>query len=452
MDVVIKTQSTIVIVMIVLKCILLVRCVMKKRDEDKLYSKLYAGSRYGCTERKQFQSVLNFMTLTDKSIVDVGCGNAWLRNKVKHDGYIGIDIASIFKDRAKVWASNERFLHLDLRYPQAEEIPQSDIAICMDLLEHIDESAIDQVIKNTLKLGKETVFGIALFPHVVDGDVLHVTLKSADWWRKKVEEHTKIAYEVKLNQYVLFFITERDLSVTMKIPYSIGNIRIKRNELDGSFSIARRHREAEEYLDGIGIRVPNCLQWFLPYDGPRFDFTETVYIVGKGPSLDQLRKEHFDGVSTIICINDSIHKIVSLGLDNPLYMCQQDAPLKDKNIVEGVTSILAPRVRSAVGVRENVHYVHPRTVGPTANTITGVFAMNIAQQMGVRSFKFMCFDACVNKKLGYAKCIDTDPKAGGRPNRFLEHRRRIDDAQGDSEIEWIIPIVQALKVSDTLQQ
>lgn len=413
---------------------------MEKRDEDKLYSNLY-NETYGRDDCEQMQSVLNVFTLTDKSIIDVGCGTGWLRNKIRHAGYIGIDIASIFTEKAKQWAQNEKFMHLDLRYPQAEVIKQADIAICMDLLEHIDEPALDPVIRNTLQWGKEVVFGIALFPNVVSDKVLHVTLKSADWWRKKIEEQTKIAHEVRLDKYVLFFISDRDLGVQLKIPYSYEGMRIHKNELDGSYSIARKHRKCEAYLDGIGIRVPNCLHWYLPYDGPRFDFTEMVYIVGKGPSLDHLRKEDFDGVSSVICINDAINKVVSLGIRNPLYMCQLDIGLKDKCIVDGVTSILAPRVRPAIGIRPNVYYVHPRSVGPTAMTITCIYAMNLGQLMGVKQFKFMCFDACVTKKLGYADCIGKD---GGKPGRFLTHRQRINNAQGDSKIEWIIPLQKSV--------
>ena len=422
------------------------------RDDDKLYSNLYSGAHYGRDDCRQFQSVLNVLTLTDKSIIDVGCGTGWLRNKIRHAGYIGIDIASIFKGKAKEWAPDEKFMHLDLRYPRPEEIPQADVAICMDVLEHIDEPVVDMVIRNTLKWGRETVFGIALFPNVIGGEILHVTLKSADWWRDKIKEQTEIAHEVRLDKYVLFFISDRDLTVQLKIPYSYQNMRIRRNDLDGSFSIARGHRECEKYLDGIGIRVPGTLNWFLPYDGPKFDFTKMCYIVGKGPSLDAIKASHFDGVSSVICINDSIHKIRSLGIKNPLFLCQQDIIFKDTCIFPDVTSILAPRVRPYVGNRPNVFYVHPRSVGHTAMTITSIYAMNLAQMMDVRHFIFVCFDACVIKKLGYAKCIKGDVEDGGSPERFLDHRLRINQAQRDSKIEWVIPIAQPSEASDILQQ
>jgi hypothetical protein len=277
-------------------------------------------------------------------------------------------------------------------------------------------------------------------------------VKDAEWWRKKIEEHTKIAHTEIISNYVIFYITDRDIVAQAQIPYSVAGMRIHRNELDGSFSIARRHQAAEKFLDSIGIRVPNCLQWFLPYDGPRFDFTDRCYVVGKGPSLDSIKAEHFDGVSSVLCVNDSIHKIVGLGITNPLYMFQQDIGFKDKNILAGVISILAYRVKPFVGQRPDVHYIHPRAVGPNASVITGVYAMNTAMQMGIRSFKFMCFDACVVKRLGYAKCIAGRVEDGGRPERFLGHRQRIDDARGSSEIEWFIPTDLAYKVSDKPHQ
>ena len=421
------------------------------RDEDKLYSDLYKGS-YGRSGCKAFEKVLNIMTLTDKSIVDVGCGTGWLRNKIRHAGYTGIDIASIFTERSKKWAPNEKFLHMDLRKPQ--NVPQADIAICMDLLEHIDETTVDLVIKNTLKWGKEVVFSISCrTAYIPSGDEinLHKTVKPADWWRSKIKKHAKIAHEIVSETSVLFFISDRDLKIQFTIPYSFQDMRIKRNRLTGSYSIARKHRACEKFLDGIGIRVPNTLQWYLPYDGPKLGLTKMCYIVGKGPSLDAIKASHFDGVSSVLCVNDSIHKIVSLGIKNPLFLVQLDEGFKDGNIVPGVTSILNPKVRPFIGDRPNVYYIYPRTLGPTAHTITAVFALNFAQKMGVRDFKFVCFDACVVKKLGYAKCIGYDSKKGGKTNRFLNHRKRIDDAQGDSKIEWIIPSQQSVTSSEKVR-
>ena len=419
--------------------------------EDEKYSNLYRGS-YGRDKFKHLDQILEIMTLTDKSIVDVGCGTGYLRNKIRHDGYTGVDVASVFAGRAKDWAENEKFIQLDLRYPQEETIKRAEVSICLDVLEHIDEPAIDQVIKNILAYGKEAVIGVACFPHVVDGEVLHVTVREPAWWRSKMLEHTKIAHEIVMSNYILFFISDHDIQKVARIPQVINGIRIRRSNLDGSYFIVRRNREVEEYFDSIGIRMPNSLRWYLPYDGPQLDFTDTCYIVGKGPSLDNLRAEHFDGVSSVLCINDSIHKVRDLGIKNPVYMFQQDIPLKKTCIVDDVISILDPKLRPIIGEHKNIHYIHPRSVGATSTVITCIFAMNTAKQMGVTQFKFMCFDACVTQKLGYADCVGYDDEHfGGRPDRFLDHRRRINDARGDSTIEWIIPEVQTLKVSDKPQ-
>lgn len=406
-------------------------------QEDELYSRLYKGN-YGRTAFKYWDVITRSMEFTDRTIIDVGCGDAWIRNKIRHGGYTGIDVASVFEDRAKDWAPNEKFVHLDVR--KLSVYPQADICISLDLLEHIEEESIDSVIKNIISWGKETVIGIACFPHVVKQNKLHVTVKTPDWWRKKVEKYTVITHEFIVENYCLFFISERDIMKSASIPYSIDNMRIRRSDEDGSFTIARRNVKAEKYLDDAGIRCPNQLKWFLPLTGIQLDFTSTCYIVGKGPSLDNLTKEYFEPGCSILCINESIHKVKSLGLDNPLYMFQQDEHIGKSCQAEDVISVISPKLRRIFKDYPDTFVIHPRTVGPESSVITALFAMNTAQHFGVKDFKFMCFDACVNQKCEYAECVGYSSNEGHhRPSRFLGHRKLIERSQGDSVLQWIIP-------------
>ena len=49
----------------------------------------------------------------------------------------------------------------------------------------------------------------------------------------------------------------------------------------------------------------------------------TAWIVGKGPSLAHLRREHF-GAGPVIALNQAIAVLEALGLANPVYALQKD--------------------------------------------------------------------------------------------------------------------------------
>jgi hypothetical protein len=51
---------------------------------------------------------------------------------------------------------------------------------------------------------------------------------------------------------------------------------------------------------------------------------ETFYIIGRGPSLRNLRAEHFSDKGPVITMNQSITVVENLNIPNPLYSFQKD--------------------------------------------------------------------------------------------------------------------------------
>lgn len=108
-------------------------------------------------------------------------------------------------------------------------------------------------------------------------------------------------------------------------------IHIRQAE-NGDLWIPRECKEAIAFLDKEHVRQGNKLVWSLPV-GERTveafaDYCEAlsdeIYIVGKGASLDKLRKEHFQAGRDIICINEAVHAIEALRLPNRITCIRQD--------------------------------------------------------------------------------------------------------------------------------
>ena len=429
------------------------------QHEDEKYSELYDNHyREGDPGFIRINYCARFIDFHNKTIIEYGCGRGQLRQRLPHKSYIGVDVASALKKDAKNWKDNEMFVHADIRWYQPKQ--KYDVSISMDVLEHIEEDSLDSVIKNMISAGDICILGISCRPAVIKsptGENLHLTVKPPSWWAKKVRKHGNIIHTnvSPSGHYVLFILAERELmerQMTREImPSSIGGVRVTMMA-DGSYMIPRRNIIAEQYMDKIGIRSPRQLRWFLPLEGFDLDFTESVYVVGKGPSLDQLRREHFEPGKTIFCINETIHKILSLDLDNPLYVFSQDENLGVTCKVVGPNYVISPKIARFYIEHPNTTIINPGRVGPTAATITANFAIFTGRHFGVKHFDLLCFDGCVNKKIEYAKCIGHPSTKGGDPKRFLNHRSMILGAMGNCTWEFIIPEVLPSEVSGTPQQ
>lgn len=229
------------------------------------------------------------------------------------------------------------------------------------------------------------------------------------------------------------------------IPNVIGSTRIRKWP-DGSFGILRRDKALEKRFDTEHVRVHNTLRWFpREHDGVmvstvRHSFNgQTCVIVGKGPSLDHLKKEDFTPDDVVICLNESIHKVATLGLDNTVFALQQDTKLKDLCHHPNHITFVSRQSRKFYARYDNKILYYPEEYKATPSSASAVCAIRIAKSLGATGFKMYCFDACVNGDLAYADCIadcSEYPTPGRDPERFKKHRRVFEH---EADLEWYIP-------------
>lgn len=220
---------------------------------------------------------------------------------------------------------------------------------------------------------------------------------------------------------------KKDVLAIHDLPSAIGRTRI-RKMIDGSFTIARPDKEVEAKFDADYIRVPNELRW-LPYcmEGGLIESLRPIfqgkpcYIIGKGPSLDALKAEDFKPDVPIIAINHAIHKVEELGLDNTIYCMQQDMSLKDECKPKKATLLIAYAARLHYADVDNKIVFHMEEF-QLKSCLTVIVAMRMVQRFGATNLWLRCFDSCVDRSIGYAKCVGHDPTRGGPPKRFLTHK------------------------------
>lgn len=216
--------------------------------------------------------------------------------------------------------------------------------------------------------------------------------------------------------------------------------------VDGSYWIPRSDKETEAYLDAKYVRVKNELKWVDKIASPTKSYSDiykgqVCYIVGKGPSLDLLKKTAFAAEGPVLAINESLHKIESLNLNNPVYGLQLDHNLKEtcKPSKETTRLLVGPNCANLYQDKTYKVVMDPRSFGLIESCISAQFAIMIARLMGCVKLDMISFDGCVNNDFNYAKCIGYDSAVGGLKTRFASHKPLILVTAKNIPLTWVTP-------------
>lgn len=137
---------------------------------------------------------------------------------------------------------------------------------------------------------------------------------------------------------------------------------------------------------------------------------ETAWIVGKGPSLRNLRADHF-GEGPIIAMNEAIVIVQDFELSNPLYAMEKDGCTFQPCICKAngngkalvslneSTTLFLQRPGSAADcfpMHQNTIYVHASEMGLPADSMSIRMCAFIARLMGCSQIVFVACDSLTN--------------------------------------------------------
>lgn len=189
---------------------------------------------------------------------------------------------------------------------------------------------------------------------------------------------------------------------------------------------------------------------------------QTVWIIGKGPSLQYLTKEDI-GPGPVIAINTSIIKIEELDLSNPIYAMMKDGGDRRRNWRQGKLippdcdhtpncgdecgTIIKPKRGATLLVhRHESLYCFPdyspryvfdwKELGLRNNRFSLVIAIKIGILMGCEKFHFVSCDVHVTGSIE-----SYDPNAGiiGTSPQYKSYVYKINRHLKDLDYKWITP-------------
>ena len=128
-----------------------------------------------------------------QSVIDIGCGlGTWLSvvRKLGVTDIIGVDGAYV--DTTTLHIPIENFIKKDLTKPFDLD-RKFDMAICLEVAEHIDEYAADDFVKSLTHHADIILFSAAV-PY--QGGQRHVNEQWPDYWQKKFITHGFLFYDI----------------------------------------------------------------------------------------------------------------------------------------------------------------------------------------------------------------------------------------------------------------
>lgn len=132
-----------------------------------------------------FDILKNIGVLRSMTVVDVGCGlGQWgfEANEKYGIGYVGIDFG-VPPHKLKI--PLEQYIDHDLRKPISPGCTRFDLALCMEVGEHLPKDSADQLIDNLCALSDTILFSAAI---PGQGGIDHINEQWQSWWAEKFEE------------------------------------------------------------------------------------------------------------------------------------------------------------------------------------------------------------------------------------------------------------------------
>jgi hypothetical protein len=181
---------------------------------------------------------------------------------------------------------------------------------------------------------------------------------------------------------------------------------------------------------------------------------ETAWIIGKGPSLVHLRKEHI-GQGPVIAISEAIIPVEKLGIDNPIYAMQKDYdPPEHEPIAPPQYATLLVQEREVAGRHKDYkpRYVfdNPMDFDMGMRVPSSITATKIAELLGCKRIVYISFDSCTQEEVatchynsdGTYKIISTsDPEENEYWREYKVIARSLKEyiERNYLAVEWITP-------------
>lgn len=180
-----------------------------KYKERLKYDELYEKRNYppGPVQATALWAASNGIDVTDKNVVDFGCGNGTLSQMLRnYHAYIGVDISKYITEKGMRERKNDKVYFVPYSITDFKMPGRAHIGYCIDVMEHIPEEYIEKTLYSITRNVQVIVFSISTRPSTwkaKDGSNLHLTVKDAAWWKETISIYFDIHKESEMKDSLL---------------------------------------------------------------------------------------------------------------------------------------------------------------------------------------------------------------------------------------------------------
>lgn len=176
----------------------------------QIYSDVFKIKKYNSSDSLSYAKALSFLNARENInlVSDIGSGRGNFLDKIK--GYdFKIYSYDVVKNHSYDNYDNISYFDIDVtNIEELKKISEVDIIFCLDVLEHIEELYIDDILKIFSSKSKYCFFSIANHSDKKNGVELHLIRKNETFWNKIIEKYFDIlnfekAYDDRLMLYSL---------------------------------------------------------------------------------------------------------------------------------------------------------------------------------------------------------------------------------------------------------
>ena len=158
----------------------------------------YTPEFFASTRSDSHRSALTVLppvlaTVAPATAVDIGCGvGTWTSVLLDH-GVDALGVDGDYVPSAALQIPADRFRARDLTRPAWDIAGRYDLAVCLEVAEHLPEAAADDVVRNLTELAPVVLFSAAI---PWQGGQHHVNEQWQSWWAARFAARGFAAYDV----------------------------------------------------------------------------------------------------------------------------------------------------------------------------------------------------------------------------------------------------------------
>lgn len=161
-------------------------------DYNKIYKDAFSNPSYSTNRGRKFSCSLvkNYITNED-NVIDIGSGR----------GPVLIELMDVFPPEKILSCDLENFHDMNVSFQPLNLIKEEDrnkivdffdLLTCLDVLEHIEEEYIEDILKFFKRIARKFIIIVANHSDVQNGIELHLTQRPLVWWKQLFKKYFKI--------------------------------------------------------------------------------------------------------------------------------------------------------------------------------------------------------------------------------------------------------------------